>query len=330
MIDFLNALKADLLDRRLMPFVALAACALLGAIAYVAIGSGSSSTPTPTAAVAPATPSAASGSHLAVSQSTPEKASAETTEGASTQHHGIARDPFTPLPSTNTTKSSTAPSSTGISSSGTSAASTPAKTESKASTPTTPSKPSTPAKPKTVYHVAVLFGVVPAGSTPGSTPPTVQLTPYENLKLLTPLPSSQQPLIVFRGVTVGGHTATFTVVGEVILHGSANCLPNASQCQAIDLIPGQSEQLEYLPPSGPAVVYELKVVSIASSKASTASVKALLRSESKAGRELLRHSGLVAIPYLHYSSSQVGVLAFVSHPAFAADAHSAQSRANGH
>ena len=38
------------------------------------------------------------------------------------------------------------------------------------------------------------FGELPVSA-------TTPLTPYENLKLLTPLPSSAQALIVFRGVT---------------------------------------------------------------------------------------------------------------------------------
>ncbi|HYM55839.1 MAG TPA: hypothetical protein VES97_10780, partial [Solirubrobacteraceae bacterium] len=175
-------------------------------------------------------------------------------------------------------------------------------------------KPSAPAKPTTVYHVAVLFGVVPAGMLPAE----AQLTPYENLKLLRPLPSAKQPLVVFRGVTSGGKSATFTLVGEAILHGAAACLPRASQCQAIDLKPSQSEQLEYLAPNGEVVTYELRVVSIVAGKASAAGVKTVLRSESKAGRELLRRAGLVAVPGLHYS--QVGVLAFAAHRAFGAHA----------
>jgi hypothetical protein len=167
----------------------------------------------------------------------------------------------------------------------------------------------------------VLFGVLPAGVTPA----TAQLTPFEDIKLLTPLPSAQQPLIVFRGVTAGGKSATFTLVGEAILHGQAACLPSASQCEAIDLRSGESEQLEYVEASGQTVLYELRIVSIDSSKASSAAVANMLRGESKVGRRLLEHAGLIAIPDLR-SSSQPGVLVFAAHPAFAARAHSAARR----
>ncbi len=310
MSDFLDSLKADLLDRRLLPLVAVVGLALVGALAYVVLGGGSSASTSPaTLATSPATAS----SGLPISQNTPETAVAETTGGGSSQHRGNAHNPFTPLPeakaaTTSATTTTTSASSTGSSSSGASSESSASSTSPVESTST----PSKPAKPKSVYHVAVLFGTLPDTTTP--------LTPYENLKLLTPLPSAAQALIVFRGVTAGGKSATFTVVGEAILHGNATCLPNATQCEAIDLRPGQSEQLEYLPSEGPALTYELQIVSITSAKASTAAVKNVLRGESKLGRELLSRSGLLAIPDLR-NSSQAGVLVFGGGPAFAAGAH---------
>jgi hypothetical protein len=320
MTDFLSSLKADLLDRRLLPLVVIVALALVGAIGYAVLDGGSSPA-TPTAAVSSAPAALPAG--LPTSEATHEDAVAETTGGASVQHKGTARNPFTPLPESKA-KTAAATPSTGASTSTTSTSSSSSSTTSPSSsgtTPATPSTPSTPAKTKTVYHVAVLFGVVPAGTAAGS----AQLTPYENLKLLTPLPAAKQPLIVFRGVTAGGKSATFTLVGEAILHGQGDCLPSASQCEAIDLRVGQSELLEYLPPEGQTVTYELKIVSIAAGKASSAAVKSVLGDESKAGRELLVHAGLQAIPDLRYSS-QAGVLVFAAHHAFAASAHGAAGR----
>jgi hypothetical protein len=320
MTDFLSSLKADLLDRRLLPLVVLVALALVGAIGYAVLGGGSSpTTPTAAASSAPTLPAG-----LPTSEATHEDAVAETTGGASAQHKGTARNPFTPLPESKA-KTATATPSTGATASTTStspsSSGTTAPSSSETTPAATPSAPSTPAKPKTVYHVAVLFGVVPAGTAAGS----AQLTPYENLKLLTPLPAAKQPLIVFRGVTAGGKSATFTLVGEAILHGQGDCLPSASQCEAIDLRVGQAELLEYLPPEGQTVTYELKIVSIVAGKASSAAVKGMLGDESKAGRELLVHAGLQAIPDLRYSS-QAGVLVFAAHHAFAASAHGAAGR----
>jgi hypothetical protein len=254
----------------------------------------------------------------------PLQAVAETTSGKTAQRHGYAHDPFNLLPGAAKVASSTSVSTSGRSSSSTttggsstttkSGSTTPAQGESK---PTgTPTTPATPPKTTTVYHVAVLFGVLPA-----VVPPTgVALTPYKNLKLLTPLPSAQQPLIIFRGVTAGGKNAIFTVVGEVILRGNAVCLPSASQCQEIELKPGQTEQLEYLQPNGQAVNYELRIVSVAAAKASSAAVARMRSGVSEAGRALLRDAGLVAIPGLRFSSV-VGVLTYAGHPASAARAH---------
>jgi hypothetical protein len=312
MTGFLKAVKADLLDRRMLPLLIVLGAAFVGAVAYAALGGGST-TATPTAATATAgTPSAAG---IAISQPSAgtDQAVAETTSGAPHQRGGLARDPFRPLPSaplkTPASTSSSAGSSSKTSGSSTS---TPSSTGSGGTSPAPASPPAQPAKPKPpapVYNVAVQFGPAPVGTPPQGPP----LTSYAKLKRLTLLPSSKQPLVVFMGVTAGGKSATFTIVGETIIKGSGACIPNASQCEAIDLKPGQAEQLEYLPPSGPAVIYELKVVKISRAKATTASARIALSGEAKAGRELLRRAGRLTVPGLRYSASK-GVLVAVARP----------------
>jgi hypothetical protein len=330
MSAFLNSVKADLLDRRIAPLVAVGVVALLAAVGYVAFGGGSSSS-TPATGSTPALSAAAGG--IAVSQPTTSKAVAETTSGVAEQRQGAARNPFAPLPSvarlqaaeTAKTASATSvatspPSSSSSSASSSSSTGSGSFTQPKSEpAPSTPVKPSPPAKPQPVYDVAVLFGVIP----PETPAESAQLTPYENIKLFTALPSAQLPLIAYRGVTAKGKSATFTLVGEVILHGGAVCLPSASQCQAIGLKAGQTEQLEYLTPGGQAITYELRIVSISSKSASAASVKGLLGASSMAGRELLRREGLMTLPGLRYSP-QAGVLVLAGHPAFTA--HSSSRR----
>jgi hypothetical protein len=310
MSELLQSVKADLLDRRLLPLVAIVVLGLLGAIAWVELGGSS----TPASAPHVASTSVSTPPGLAVTQKTSETAVAETTGGAALQHKGSSRNPFAPVvkpkkPSTASASSASAKSTSSSSSS--SSGSSSSSSGAGASKPTTPSKPtgpSKPAAPTTVYHVAVLFGLLPpAGSTAAP-----QLTPYENVKLLSPLPSAKQPLLVFRGVTTGGKSATFTLVSEAILHGDATCLPSASQCEAIDLQPSDAEQLEYVTASGTVETYELKIVSIVSSKASSSAATGILRGESKVGRELLSHAGLTALPDLRYSA-QPGVLVFARH-----------------
>jgi len=322
MTELLNNVKADLLDRRLLPIIALVGVALLAALAYVVLGGGSTeATSTPASAGASTSVPNAGGLVVSQSQADASAPTAETTNGSSAQHGGPARNPFTPLPtpkiaslSATTVSKSPATAAAGSSTASTGSGAAASPPSSKEPTPAAPPKPA-PSKPATVYHVAVLFGVLPAGTSPAN----AQLTPYENLRLLAPLPSSKQALVVFRGVTAASKSATFTLVSEAILHGSAICLPTASQCQEIDLKAGQSEQLEYLNSSGETVTYELRVVSITSGNATSASLKSVLHSESTVGRELLRQAGLIQLPNLRYS--QAGVLVV---------AHASRSGARGH
>lgn len=242
MSEFLGSLKADLLDRRLLPFVALVGVVVLAAIAYAVLGGGSSS---PAASASAPVPAPANAAGISVSSANSEKAVAETTDGVSEQRSGHARNPFEPIVKASTASTTSTTSTTSSTTSATTSASSGSSGSSTTTTTTTTKTETTKKKKKakTVYDVAIEFGVFPAGSTPE----TVILTPYENLELQTPLPSSKEPLIVFRGVTDGGKSATFSVVGEAILHGIGACLPSATQCEALDLKPGQSEQLEYLP-----------------------------------------------------------------------------------
>jgi hypothetical protein len=60
-----------------------------------------------------------------------------------------------------------------------------------------------------------------------------------------------------------GKKAKFKIVGEVIPRaGQAVCSPSPSQCLVLELQLGQGQELEYLAPSGPPVVYELRFVRV--------------------------------------------------------------------
>jgi hypothetical protein len=168
----------------------------------------------------------------------------------------------------------------------------------------------------------VLFGA----AAPGTPLASAQLTPYDELMRQQPLPSAQQALVVFRGVIAGGKSATFTLVGEAILRGVAVCRPSASQCQAIDLQAGQTEELEYAPPGGTATTYMLHIVAIKAVKAKAAAARRVLAGQSKAGLRLLRSFGLAALPGLRYSGAK-GVLVFAGHKAFPARARIAKPHA---
>jgi hypothetical protein len=343
---FFDSLKSDLFDRRLTPVLALLGAALLAAIVYAAIGGGSSSS-TP-AASAPVTVPKASG--IAVTAAATTKTSvAETTSGAAEQTVGGAtRNPFKPLPgvksastaatsasasgstaagttsgSGSSGESSAGSSSEGSSSEGSSSGGSGSETNSQSGGTKQEKKASKPSK---AYKVSILFGTAPAGTPVLS----AGLTSYEDIRRQQPLPSATQPLIVFRGVVAGGKSATFTLVGEAILRGSAACLPSASQCQAIDLKEGDTEELEYVPLGGTSITYELHVVKIEAIKAKAgavgkaakaASVAEGIGGESKAGLQILREYGLMVVPGLRYSSDGSVLVFRGADHAFAARAH---------
>lgn len=291
MSGMLSALKSDLLGRRLLPLVALAVVALAGAVAYAVLGGSSGSSAPAVSATAPS-PSAAGASLASPAPASTAKAVAETTSGMKDQRIGKARNPFIPLPSPAQKAPAQKASSGASSSSGPSSSS----GSGGGTAPSAPQKPApAPAKPKQpVYQVAVLFGKLPAA---GENP---SLTPYEDLKRLTPLPSAKQGLIVFAGVSRGGKGAVFELLREAILKGTGRCLPSATQCEAIELQPGKAEELDYLAANGESVPYELELVSIAKREDSSAAGKRAAARVSRAGRKLLRRSALGVSARLRY------------------------------
>ena len=318
MTDLLNSLKSDLLDRRMRPFLVLLGVALAAAVAYAVLGGGSGSSSAPSATVTPAVHGAAASASLSVSEAAadPHAAVAETTEGARYQHHSGAHDPFKPLVSAKTAsaKSPTAGATSSASSSTPSSGSTPTSSSGTGSgggttpTSTTPAEPAPtkPAKPVHVYFVDVLFGLAP--TTPGQ---FSQLTPYADLKRLEPLPSASDPRILFAGVSDTGKGAVFALAGEAILKGEGACLPSATQCEAVDLGIGKTEEFQYLEATGQTVAYELKVVSISEHQATAAAAARLNRRDRK-GQALVRHLSTAVLHHLHFSSAK-GVLVYVAH-----------------
>lgn len=279
MTEFLNSIKSDLLSRRLLPFVALAAVALIAAVGYAVTSGSSSPAPAPLASAPSAPTSGASALPVAVAPVNPNQAVSETPGGVRYQSHGPTRDPFIPLPSppaaksastggSSSSPSSSTPSSGGSSSGGTgSSGGGSSSGGQKAPAPAPAPTPKKPVKPQLAYDVSVLFG---AASTVLGQPAT--LAPYENLKLGQPFPSKQDTRISFERVTAAGNGAVFKLDVPPILHGSGICLPSNSECQTIDLETGHSEELEYVEADGQLAIYELKVVSIVKKGASTARV----------------------------------------------------------
>jgi hypothetical protein len=268
MTEFLRSIKSDLFSKRLLPFVALLGVALIAAVGYAVTGRSGSSAPAPSAGV----PSAravrgAAALPVAVAPANPNEAVSETPGGARFQSQGPIRDPFVPLPSPPAAKtaassgsSTSSGKSTGSSSKGSSSGSAGSSSGgSSAGGQKAPAPvPAQPTKPRVVYVVSAAVALPPTA--PGQ---PITVIPFGGLKLNEPLPSKKDVRFSFERVTANGKGAIFKLVIAPILRGVGRCLPSASECQSIELLPGQVEEFEYVETSGQAVDYALKVVAIA-------------------------------------------------------------------
>ena len=64
------------------------------------------------------------------------------------------------------------------------------------------------------------------------------------------------------GVAADGTSLQFGVQQALFISGSGTCVPSPSNCQTIDMQPGQVETLQYDSPTDGLVQYELAVVSV--------------------------------------------------------------------
>jgi hypothetical protein len=145
--------------------------------------------------------------------------------------------------------------------------------------PTPPaSGPTTPApKPKTYdrYELTVRFG-----SAEGS-------PERRSLKRLQPLPSADEPVLIYLGVLKDGKTAEFLLDDGVSPVGDGECHPGPEQCETIRLKAGETEFFDVSDPETGEVgeQYQLDLVKIHKSSTTSATQA---RASSKAGRRLLK------------------------------------------
>lgn len=294
MNELLQSIRADLLSRRMLPLVAAVALGLLGAVAYAVssiAGGGSAKPPAITSASLPA---GAGSLPVTPAPANPREAVSETPAGARYQTRGATRDPFKSLIPTPAAKATAGASAQGTSPNTSKSVSvSPGNTGGGATPTTAPARPAPAPRPRSkprpvlLYNVSVLFGLAP--SAPGQQP---TLTPYEDMKLFEPLPAAKTPLVVFIGVNKAGDHAAFALVVPAILRGPGKCVPSDTQCQAIELAAGQSEELEYAGTSEQSVAFELQVVRIAKRSSPAGAAQAVYRRQSKVGRRALSRLGL--------------------------------------
>jgi hypothetical protein len=93
---------------------------------------------------------------------------------------------------------------------------------------------------------------------------SLQVPLRANVARLTPLPSAQEPDVMFDGVMSNGNAAVFALRQGVGHTGPGWCHPNHTTCSVIVLKPGQTEDLTIPGPGGTVQKRMLRVVRIKS------------------------------------------------------------------
>jgi hypothetical protein len=129
---------------------------------------------------------------------------------------------------------------------------------------------------------------------------------FHDITHLQPLPSKHNALLEPAGVTDNGAGVAFMLLRGPILHGKASCVPNAGDCQAIDVKLHQGEELQYPQEDGSVIYYRLTVTKI--ERIDGASANAAAVRTSAAGRDLIASMRL-SLPTSAAFSSRLEMIA---------------------
>jgi hypothetical protein len=280
---------SGLVQRRLLP-VALLLVAALAAIPFVL-----AKDPEP---AAPVSPAADKGATAGAAVADPVVALAEAGGEVKQRRRvlGASKNPFEPGPApkgaaaedadgttitTPTTGDEEGDKPLGSDAGGTGGA--PSVPDAPVSTPETPAVPApTGTGPKPTYEVYSL--TVRFGDATGDS-----LERF-NLPRLKPLPSADDPILVYLGPGKGAKTAIFMVDEGVVPQGDGVCRPSPSNCETIHMRPGDTEFFDVEDEEGNvSAQYQLDLLKIRKSTTGDASKAAATRAkESKSGRRVLR------------------------------------------
>lgn len=288
-----SALKdtwAGLLQRRLWPI------AVVLVVALVAVPLLLTSDPEP---VAPAVPDAAA--EQAELAAEPLVAVASASERETVRRVlGARKDPFKPTSQpkrrkdradSGNAKSAGAGAQTSASAGGAASGGAPSSGQAgsgvaAAPLPSTPQPQATPKSPRRpAGSLRVRWGI--AGDE--------QLETLE-VQRLDPLPTAEEPLLVYMGLTKDGRSAVFMLDASVTLEGDGRCRPNPADCQTVELAPGETEFIEVSDEQGRTTQYQLDLVRIHGRRAARAPRKDAV-AEARATSRALRSLGHSAPAY---------------------------------
>ncbi len=94
----------------------------------------------------------------------------------------------------------------------------------------------------------------------------------QSLKKLQPLPSAEEPVLIYMGILKDGKTAEFMVDHGVAPVGDGECRPSPDECETLRLQAGETEFFDVKDESGAVVEqYQLDLVKIHKGKSASAS-----------------------------------------------------------
>jgi hypothetical protein len=275
-MTYLQNLAKDLVDRRLWPVAVLLVAALVAVPVVLAKGG---STPSP---VAPAATGAAADASAGTAQAVVK---VDAGPAPSRRRAGALHNPFVqptakaaPKASTPSSSSSSGAASTGGSATASPSTGTPSSSGS--GSPGAGGSSSTPSTPATadVYTATLRFGRTDAPS----------LKTHRDLVRLSPLPSVEDPFVVFLGVLTDHKTAAFLVDATAQPHGEGRCRPSKTNCQTLELHAGDTEILDLTAPDGTSVQYQIELVRVSKVQATEAKAAALYLRKDIGGQEVVR------------------------------------------
>jgi hypothetical protein len=143
-----------------------------------------------------------------------------------------------------------------------------------APTPATPVTPEPEPRKYTYQELTVRFGS--AEDSPER----------KSLERLQPLPSAEEPVLIYLGVLKDGKTAVFLVDHGVSAIGDGDCRPSPEECETVRLREGETEFFDVTDEAGQVTAqYQLDLVKIHNGTTASA---ARATASSKAGRRALK------------------------------------------
>ena len=113
-----------------------------------------------------------------------------------------------------------------------------------------------------------------------------------DIERLDPLPSADEPLLVYMGLTEDGQSAVFMLDASVTVEGDGRCRPNPDDCQTLELDTGETQFIEVTDERGRTEEYQLDLVKIHGRRAApTRTLRKRAAAEARATRRVLRELG---------------------------------------